>query len=280
MSSIWHDYSNSAELGIDARILADVVPVLPDPIVTGAFARDLHLWHRHGIVVQRQTTDIDLAIAMPDWNSFLAAREHLVASGKFAQVPHFAHRLRHENGKMVDLVPFGDVEAGNRTLEWPPDGSERMNVLGYREARAAAHRIRLPHGIEVMVVSYPSLVALKLLCWRDRHLRTPERDAQDAWMLLHNAFRCMDNERLQEALAAWSSAEDFQFETVGPRLLGNDIRRELGIAVVKDLVAMLDEQTRADEPGKLPNEMNGHDPDAALTLLKALSRGLADTATP
>ena len=58
----------------------------------------------------------------------------------------------------LDMVPFGGVERPDRTIEWPTEGTEVMNVLGLSEALAkaiaglnveGAKRIELEGEIEV-----------------------------------------------------------------------------------------------------------------------------------
>ncbi len=63
MTATLLDFSQRRELGLHARIVADVetaaAPLGISPLIVGAFARDLHLIYGHGIETQRQTEDID-----------------------------------------------------------------------------------------------------------------------------------------------------------------------------------------------------------------------------
>ena len=48
------------------------------------------------IAMQRQTEDIDFALAVPpDWAAFAALRQQLISSGKFTAHSRTSHRLRH-----------------------------------------------------------------------------------------------------------------------------------------------------------------------------------------
>jgi predicted nucleotidyltransferase len=51
----------------------------------------------------------------------------------------------------VDVIPFGEIEAADRTITWSSD--HRMDVFGFREAFAAAIRVTLPGNLEVAVAS-------------------------------------------------------------------------------------------------------------------------------
>lgn len=39
-------------------------------LVVGAYARDINLWHIHGIETGRKTLDVDLTVQLPDWAAF------------------------------------------------------------------------------------------------------------------------------------------------------------------------------------------------------------------
>jgi len=72
-------------LGPLARLLAAVHAAAGETplLLMGAGARDLLLVHAHGVDPQRATEDTDLALAVPSWDAFLAARDALIASGGF-----------------------------------------------------------------------------------------------------------------------------------------------------------------------------------------------------
>ena len=72
--------------------------------------------------MQRQTGDVDFALAVPDWAAFELLRGQLVNTGRFAEVRGLPHRLRHCDGMPVDLVPFGAIETEQRQIAWPPAG--------------------------------------------------------------------------------------------------------------------------------------------------------------
>ena len=172
MTNTLLDFSQRPELALHARVVADVeaaaAPMGITPLIAGAFARDLQLHHGYGIRMQRQTEDIDFALAVPDWESFAALRAGLIAGGAFEGTPTAAHRLRHRSGWPVDLVPFQGVESPERKIAWPPRGEIVMDVFGFREALAAAHPVALPGNVQTCVVSLPALALLKIVCWQDR----------------------------------------------------------------------------------------------------------------
>ncbi len=282
MTNTLLDFSQRPELALHARVVADVeaaaAPIGIAPLIAGAFARDLHLQYRCGISMQRQTEDIDFALAVPDWAAFEALSKRLTSSGVFVASTSAAHRLRHSNGWPVDLVPFGGVESNERKIAWPPRGDFVMDVFGFREALATAHPVLLPGRVQTRVVSLPALALLKIVCWQDRHYAFPRKDAHDLQMILHH-YLVADNEtRLWDEFAGWTQDDDFDYELAGPRMLGHDIGRLLEKPGLDQVATVLLQQVDSGKPGLLPIEMNSNDPDRALAWLKALLRGLLNTA--
>lgn len=278
MTNTLLDFSRRPELALHARVIADVeaaaAAVGIAPLIAGAFARDLHLLYRHGINVQRKTEDIDFALAVPDWAGFAALHEHLIASGAFEGSTTAAHRLRHQSGWPVDLVPFDGVESPERKIAWPPRQEFVMDVFGFREALATAQVVLLPGNVQTRVVSLPALALLKIVCWQDRHYVSPRKDAHDLQMILRHYLAADNASRLWEEFAGWTQDDDFDYELAGPRMLGHDIRRMLDKPGLDQVVNVLLQQVDAGKPGLLPIEMNSNDPDRALAWLNALMRGL------
>ncbi len=278
MTNILLDFSQRPELALHARVVADVEAAAQAlgiaPLIAGAFARDLHLHYGHSIQIQRETEDIDFALAVPDWAAFTALRECLIAGGAFEGSPKTAHRLRHRNGWPQDLVPFGGVESHDRKIVWPPQGEFVMDVFGFREALATAHPVLLPGDVQTRVVSLPALVLLKIVCWQDRHYAFPRKDANDLQMILHYYLESGNEARLWDEFVDWTQDDNFDYELAGPRMLGHDICRLLD-PPGRDLVAtVLSQQVDSGKPGLLPNEMNSREPDRAVAWLEALLRGL------
>lgn len=260
-----------------AAVGAIATPLGIEPLVTGAFARDLHLLYGHGIAPRRETEDLDLALAVPDWDAFAALRAGLLASGEFAEVAVAAtHRLRFRGVLPVDLVPFGSVESPERTIAWPPRGAVVMNVFGYREALVAASNVLLPGGTTAKAVSLPALVLLKLVCWQDRHYASPGKDAHDIALVLRHYLDAGNAERLFAEFADWTREDDFDYELAGARLLGVDMRPMLDESGMHRIGMLLSEQTDPDSPGALPAEMMPADTVRGRQLLDAMLGGMME----
>jgi predicted nucleotidyltransferase len=83
--------------------------------VVGAQARDLLLQYVHDLPVHRATNDIDFGIIVESWDEFAKLRVGLITTNKFQPHRTMRHRLIHETGFLVDLVPFG----GSGGCQWP-----------------------------------------------------------------------------------------------------------------------------------------------------------------
>ena len=272
------DFSRHGEIAMHASIVAAIEsaakPLGITPLIAGAFARDLHLHFALGIENQRVTEDIDIALTVPDWATFAALRQRLIASGMFREYPGVAHRLRHQNGLPVDLVPFGSVETRERTIHWPPAGDEVMNVFGFREALATAHDVLLPGGVLTKAVSLPALALLKIVCWQDRHYTSPRKDAQDLLLILRNYLRAGNEDRLWKEFAEWTQEDSFEYEFASARMLGHDMRTLLDSSGIERVGNVISEQADLDAPGLLPSEMVPNEPNRARALLNEVLIGL------
>jgi predicted nucleotidyltransferase len=274
------DFADRAALQLLARLLSAVRKAIGDiPLVlVGAAARDVLLVHAHGVEPQRATEDTDVALAVRDWDTFLRAREALVASGAFkADGP--AHRLWFGDQR-VDIIPFGGVERRDRNIAWPPEGDEVMNVSGFAEALATAVSVRLPGGVSVDVASLPAMALLKIWAWQDRKYTAPGKDAADLWEFLRYYADAGNQDRLYgpEGEAALASFE-FDVERAGAWLLGRDAREVLSHGpdprtALDALDAILRPETDPDGSLQLVAQMPRGNSERQLSLLIAFQTGL------
>lgn len=272
------DFSQRTELGLHAQVIAEVQAVADalgiTPLIVGAFARDLHLVYAHQIPVVRQTEDIDLALALDGWSAFEQMRTRLVDSGRFAETMS-AHRLRY-GALPIDLVPFGLVERADRTIAWPPQGDVVMDVFGFEESQRVAIDVLLPAGVRARLVTLPALALLKLVCWQDRHVRWPRKDASDLQLIVASYLHAGNEARLWDEFVHWTQDDDFDYDASGARMLGHDIAPLLDAGGRKRVTALLEAQSQVETPGALPVEMNSHSPERAIQMLSSLLQGLGE----
>ena len=140
------DLTNKQELALLSDLIADIRAQVPkiDILLVRATARDLLLFHAHGIKAARDTEDIDLAFTVASWSDFEKLRKSLLSSDAFLIHPNGAHKLLYRKQMEVDLVPFGGLEDADGTIAWPPQGDIVMSVLGFVEALESSIDALLP----------------------------------------------------------------------------------------------------------------------------------------
>ncbi len=251
--------------------------------VTGAMARDILLFGVHGIRTGRETRDIDLAVAIADWTQFETIKSRLVASGQFAPAPGSAQRLlfrTHTQGKgyPLDIIPFGDIEHPRDSIAWPPDGTEVLNVAGYREAHASAVEIEVEPGLVVPVASLPGLTILKFYAWQDRGRANP-KDAFDLATVMQKYADAGNNERLYGEELALLEVVDYDLAAASPRLLGKDVSRIATAKTRNDLLAIFSDPNTADRfITNVSSAARGAEDsvDAAETIIEHFKTGLKE----
>lgn len=254
------DFSNHPDLEWLAEVLRDAQAAAPtaDLLIIGAMARDLWYAYAHGIRIERQTSDVDFAIAAESWDAFHALRNELLGSMRFTPGRNEQRFVHRASGRKIDLVPFGGLEDAGHGIEWPPRGDVRMNVFGCIEARRAAEQVRLPGGIEALLVSQPGLILLKFFAFSDRALTHPKKDAYDIALMLGHYLEAGNTERFHEQHADLLEIVPFDYVTAGFELAGRDVR-ELVLRNSDGAYELLDTLD-----GMLEKEL---DPDGANTLL-------------
>lgn len=277
MTAISLDLSKQTELrwlsGL-VRLVGAAADDLPF-FITGATARDLILQYGYGIDAARKTHDVDFAFLVETWPAFEALRSRLIATGKFAAAPGNVHRLQFDTGMVVDLVPFGAIERPDRTIAWPPSGAVVMSVFGFREALAATIPVLLPERITAQVVSLPALAVLKFAAWMERRHVQPGKDAYDLWLILRHYLDAGNRDRLYTEAAPLLERGDFDYEAAGAWLLGHDMARLLAADAKVKVGALLKRESNPNGSLALVGDMRA-DPDAAVALLYALTRGFME----
>lgn len=270
------DLGERRELSGVARVVAAVQGAAePNGVMlVGATARDILLFHQFGIDTGRATNDIDVAVAALSWEAFRKIRGAL-----FAMKDVVAGRNEHTvfyGDYRVDLIPFGGLETGERTIEWPA-GTEVMNVLGFSEALRTSLRVRLPDEVETRIVSLAALAILKVFAWKDRRYRAPGKDAADLWLMLRSYADAGNQEVLFANCVTQLEASGFDLELSGAGLLGADSRRvvegDRGGAMIAAVRAILEPEIDQDGSLTLIGQMPPGDKDRQLALLRDFYKG-------
>lgn len=79
--------------------------------VIGATARDIIMQQLLDTEARRKTRDLDIAIAIPDWDTFEQVKQNLIAEG--FKKSRYVHQRFSYGEYDLDVVPFGTVAIEN-----------------------------------------------------------------------------------------------------------------------------------------------------------------------
>jgi len=228
--------------GEDLALLRDLLAALEEHgnacFLVGAGARILALDARFGIAGARATFDWDFAVRVESWAEWATVREALCLGAFHPTTAQ--HRLVHEHGGQLDLVPFGDLETNTGEIVWPDES--RMSVRGFAEAARHCVAIELEGGLRVQVASLPSLALLKLHAYAERRRRGVVKDIQDFdWILRHYDFPSEHVLRIHDELAEALIATGTDYSEAGAMLLGSDLARFHTTDAIEPLRSLLEE---------------------------------------
>lgn len=239
-------------------------------IIIGASARDLVMHHGYGAPIQRATRDIDLAVQLPDWESFESIRDSLVAEGyERTGIPH---RLRDAQGTPLDIIPFGPLEHEHSKIAWPPKGEVEMGVMGFQEALDQAIHVVVEGEPELIlpVASPVGLGLLKLIAWFERDLQTRSKDANDL------AFLAANYENIPGVMELMYDAhldilENYDWDTrlSGAHILGLHVAEIASSTTQSSIKNILSE----DSVELMEKEARGYSREGEFSVLAALSAG-------
>ncbi|MCZ0953421.1 MAG: nucleotidyl transferase AbiEii/AbiGii toxin family protein, partial [Rhodospirillaceae bacterium] len=226
-----------------ATVLADLAEPATDSeiefLVVGAMARDMILEYGFGIEAGRATRDIDFGVRVADWQAF-EQLVNLLRDDNWRCLEQ-QHRLVHESGIPVDLIPFGAIESDDGNIRWPPHFNEALSVTGFSDAYADCWhaRIRREPALDIPVASPAGQALLKLVAWRDRGLVRGGRDAIDLRLLMERYLDLDNIDRVAEEHLDWLD-DDFDYRIVGAKLLGVDVARCARNVPEERVTALLD----------------------------------------
>ena len=205
------------------------------------------LRHVFGRPPGRRTLDVDLGIAVRDWDHFQLLKSALIAQARFEAHPRMVQRLTYPSkpSVVVDLIPFGGVETGKRTIAWPPEEDIVMRVTGFSDGLESAVPVRLDENLVIPVVSLPILLVLKLFAWVDR--KHEKRDAPYIYMLLRQYGDAGNEDRLYGEEMNLLEAEGYDFELAGARLIAFDASRTVSADTRTRLREILESEALMEE---------------------------------
>lgn len=250
-------------------------------MVTGAAGRVLLLEGVYGLPPGRATEDIDLGIMVESWERYQALVEKLCRENDFRPDPKQQQRIRLGDDGILDLVPFGGIESGDRLIRWPPERDFVMSVIGFREAHADAVEVTLK-GLTVPVVSPVGLMMLKLVAWNERHLAKPGRDAADLAYVLRHYSNIQTEAALLGEHYDVVEACGYDIDLAASRVLGRQIAVLAQVDARAYLSDLLENKLREGIDSPLVREigaqMRGLEMERVNDLLQSLKTGFAEGA--
>jgi len=226
-----------------------------DYYVIGATARDIVLTVIHEQDAKRSTVDLDIAIAIPNWNDFESIEEGLCRIEGFKKSKNQRQRFIYKGIYLLDIVPFGGVAKEDEKIYWPPEGEVAMSVAGLKEATKDFLEVDIDNEFMVKVVHLPGFFLLKLNAFKDRHLEN-NKDADDIAYII-SCYLEVNQDRAIENHYDIYKVENFDAFIAGATLLGRDVKRILRESpkTLEIFTGILQTELDAEEESKLINQM-------------------------
>jgi len=212
--------------------------------IVGANARDILLEIHYGIESNRATVDIDIAVYIENWDQFKRLKEALTGATGFTPTKDI-QRLLFKKRLPVDIVPFGEIAEKGDIIEWPPDGSIKMRVTGFRECFQHTVEVKISDKpkLSVNVVSLAGLAILKLISWDENRARR-RKDASDLVFIIRNYLDAGNLERLFEEAPDIVDSGDYDYEAGSARLLGRHISKIAYTSTGNKLIEILERESK------------------------------------
>lgn len=223
--------------------------------IIGATARDIIISGIHNQQPGRMTDDLDIAIAIPDWNRYAEIAEKLENVEGFHKSKKQKQRFWFKRKFMLDIVPFGEIARADRNIYWPPEETHAMSVAGFSEVAKHTLEIRVDDSFTINVANLPGIFLLKLAAWHDRHLST-NKDADDMAFIISNYLE-INTERAATDNYDLYEAEVFSTFIAGASLLGRDMKEILdGNPEIHDeFIGILESEANKEDESILINQM-------------------------
>ena len=223
--------------------------------VIGATARDIILSNLHDLTPERKTDDLDIAIAISDWNQFQSVEKNLSEKEGFTKSKEQKQRFIYKGIYVIDIVPFGDVTKDDGNIYWPPDETIAMSVWGFPEMANATIIVEIDGEFTIAIASLPGLFVLKLVAWKDRHL-SGSKDAYDMALLLKN-YLYINTERAVEEHYDLYETDEFDQIIAGAQLMARDAKLLIrdNEKTLEYLRAILTKEIKLAEGSQLINQL-------------------------
>lgn len=222
--------------------------------VIGATARDI-VMEIHNLHSGRLTHDLDIAIAINDWQQYAEVEKGLLGISSFTKDVNQKQRFLYNDIFHLDIVPFGAIMKEADKIFWPPDEQIAMSVLGFNEVTTTLISVTIDDEIEINIASLAGIFILKIVAWKDRHFRG-NKDADDMGFILANYLNIYENVALEKYEEIYET-DNFSTLTAGAKLLGADLYDILKVneKTKNSIAQILKDQLSKAEESLLINQM-------------------------
>ena len=217
--------------------------------VIGATARDIIMQQLHDTASRRRTKDLDIAIAIPDWNTFEHVKQSLIADG-FEKSKDMHQRFYYGEYEL-DIVPYGVVAKDDDNIYWPPEEEIAMSVKGFDEVLSEAITISVDDEFKVKIASLHGLFLLKFNAWFDRNAKT-SKDAEDMSFIFSNYFMANLDREIYQEVYDWENFDDY---IVGGYWLAHDLVALLNKEQLRYYMEVIEGELAKEEESRLINQM-------------------------
>ena len=223
--------------------------------VIGATARDI-IMSIYNEQSGRATLDLDIAIAISNWDEFKTIEEGIVKIEGFEKDKSQKQRFIYKEDFELDIVPYGDIMKEDYKIFFPPDEQFAMTVLGFKEVNSATVEIELDESVSIKIASLAGIFILKVFAWIDRSNKT-NKDADDIAFIINNYLSINEQRAGEDYYEQIYLDENYSIESAGAKLLGIDtaiILQEYPDTKDK-IIAIIETEIRKEDESRLINQM-------------------------
>ncbi|MEO6161713.1 MAG: nucleotidyl transferase AbiEii/AbiGii toxin family protein [Pelobium sp.] len=198
-----------------------------DYYLVGAVARDIYLSADIEAEALRKTEDIDIAITINDACQYNELKKALISTRDFTSDATEAIKLYYKGAIEVDLLPFGEIESINRTVNLI-DPTFILNMPGFKEIYPFVNDIEVENNFTVKVCTMEGIILLKLIANNDRPQRT--KDISDIGHIINVYFDLYSGNIYEEhfdIMDSYNSDKSDYLQLVCSRVIGRKIKQLL-----------------------------------------------------
>lgn len=222
--------------------------------VIGATARDI-IMEIHNETSGRLTHDLDIAIAVNNWEEYKKIENLLITSGLFEKDTNQKQRFLYNKTFQIDIVPYGDIMREDSKIYWPPTEDFAMSVLGFNEVASATQKIVIDQDLEIEVANLSGIFLLKIFAWKDR-AKKGNKDADDMCFIMANYLSIHQIEAVEFYTEIYE-VSDFSEIAAGAKILGKHLWQilEESPQVKKEVIKIIKRELDIEEESLLINQI-------------------------